>query len=257
MLIARLRAADLSARHSRGRHSHLLRMDPSALDSDVQRCGRCKAMVPIVDYSPSYRGKVGTWCRPCFAAYNRGDKSTVGEHAPLECSWCKQSYIPKQLRPGAAFCSRKCKDGANYASVAAEILASKSERSCLHCAAVIPQAARRDKVFCSEQCNSRAHALQRKLRARTGQDDKPGYLRSAICERDDWRCWICKKFVDRHADHPDPLAPSLDHLIPVSRGGVSELSNLRLTHLVCNLRRRNLPAEAAIGWVTKRERVTI
>lgn len=94
------------------------------------------------------------------------------------------------------------------------------------------------------------------MRART-HGGKPGYLRALICERDRWRCWICSKFVDRWADHPDPLSPSLDHVVPVSvrPDDANELSNLRLTHLRCNLRRRNLPAEDTIEWMRNRDRM--
>jgi 5-methylcytosine-specific restriction endonuclease McrA len=85
---------------------------------------------------------------------------------------------------------------------------------------------------CSRQCGE----LLRKL---AGNEAKPGYLRAYICERDRWLCGICKKAVSRERQHPDPLCASLDHIIPVSKGGTSDPANLRLTHLRCNLVRRN------------------
>lgn len=99
---------------------------------------------------------------------------------------------------------------------------------------------RSDARFCSKRCNEAAHALQRKLRARTGQPNKPGYLRAAICVRDGWTCGICSRSVDSDREYPDPLAASLDHVVPVSQGGTNDPANLRLVHLVCNLRRRHL-----------------
>jgi hypothetical protein len=109
----------------------------------------------------------------------------------------------------------------------------------MHCGDPLPQRMRSDALFCSAECNYKAHALQRKLRARTGEDEKPGYLRAVIADRDRWRCGICHKAVDRALNHPDPLCASLDHVIPVSEGGTNDLWNLRLTHLVCNMARRN------------------
>lgn len=110
----------------------------------------------------------------------------------------------------------------------------------MHCGNRLPQRMRVDALFCSEQCNYGAHALQRKLRARTGDEGKPGYLRAFICDRDRWRCGICRKPVDRALRHPDLMCASLDHIVPVSEGGTNDLWNLRLTHLRCNLSRRNV-----------------
>jgi HNH endonuclease len=36
---------------------------------------------------------------------------------------------------------------------------------------------------------------------------------------------------------PDPLSKSLDHLIPLSRGGTHEPANVSLAHLRCNVSR--------------------
>ena len=48
-------------------------------------------------------------------------------------------------------------------------------------------------------------------------------------------CGICGKPVDKNLKPPDPLAPCIDHIIPVSRGGhPSDLSNLQLAHWCCN-----------------------
>lgn len=48
-------------------------------------------------------------------------------------------------------------------------------------------------------------------------------------------CAICGRPVDLSLKRPDPLAPSLDHIIPVSKGGhPSALQNLQLVHMCCN-----------------------
>lgn len=58
-----------------------------------------------------------------------------------------------------------------------------------------------------------------------------------VGERDEWRCWICTQDVDPNAPRGTPGAPSVDHVIPRSRGGSSEAENLRLAHRRCNMRR--------------------
>ena len=59
-------------------------------------------------------------------------------------------------------------------------------------------------------------------------------LRYAIYQRDDWTCQLCFEAVDRDADPWSDWFPSLDHIVPQSRGGSDEWDNLRLTHRWCN-----------------------
>jgi hypothetical protein len=81
-----------------------------------QRCGRCKQELPLEKFSPSYRGKPGTWCKPCFAAYRRGESTSAAQHEPRTCRQCGESYIPKQLKEAASYCSRVCSQEARKLS---------------------------------------------------------------------------------------------------------------------------------------------
>jgi 5-methylcytosine-specific restriction endonuclease McrA len=49
-------------------------------------------------------------------------------------------------------------------------------------------------------------------------------------------CGICGQPVDKSIKDPrDPMAPTIDHIIPISRGGhPSDISNLQLAHRWCN-----------------------
>lgn len=214
----------------------------------TQRCGSCKDELPIEQFSPSYREKAGTWCRACFAAYNRGERGAAARHVSRRCAHCSAPYVPKQLKAAAAYCSRSCKDKAKNARLAAARLASKpADRRCIRCGGVMPREMRTDALFCSEQCSYKTHALPRSLRVNADQGDRIGSDRLAICERDGWKCGICGEPVDDNLRHPDPMCASLDHILPLSAGGTDDLSNLRLTHLLCNVRRRNaLEAHASV-----------
>ena len=48
-------------------------------------------------------------------------------------------------------------------------------------------------------------------------------------------CGICGKPVDFSYKYPHPLSPTVDHIIPVAKGGhPSDLDNLQLAHRCCN-----------------------
>ena len=48
-------------------------------------------------------------------------------------------------------------------------------------------------------------------------------------------CGICGKPVDRSLKYPDPGSPTIDHIVPITRGGhPSALENLQLAHFRCN-----------------------
>lgn len=62
-----------------------------------------------------------------------------------------------------------------------------------------------------------------------------------IAERDGWRCSLCDKPIDRDAHYTDPQSLSIDHVIPLSKGGTDTLDNLRAAHMGCNAAKGNRP----------------
>lgn len=55
-----------------------------------------------------------------------------------------------------------------------------------------------------------------------------------IFERDNWICQLCNRPVDPTLSWPDTESKSLDHVIPLSKGGLHTRSNTQLAHLGCN-----------------------
>lgn len=48
-------------------------------------------------------------------------------------------------------------------------------------------------------------------------------------------CGICGRPVDKSLRYPHPMSATVDHIIPIARGGhPSDLDNLQLAHWTCN-----------------------
>lgn len=48
-------------------------------------------------------------------------------------------------------------------------------------------------------------------------------------------CPLCGLEIDKSLMGPDPLSKSLDHILPLSKGGAHSQDNVQWTHLRCNL----------------------
>jgi len=76
---------------------------------------------------------------------------------------------------------------------------------------------------------------KRRRRARkAGNGPVENIESSKIYNRDNWRCQICHKKVNEKLKWPHPNSASLDHVIPLSKGGSHTKQNVQLTHLKCN-----------------------
>ncbi|MFF3942337.1 HNH endonuclease [Streptomyces phaeofaciens] len=84
----------------------------------------------------------------------------------------------------------------------------------------------------------RAQDRLRRDRLRSNGSAEP-YTVAEIGERDGWLCGLCQDPVDRAYPHPDPRAPSLDHVRAVASGGTDTPGNVRLTHWGCNHERNS------------------
>lgn len=71
--------------------------------------------------------------------------------------------------------------------------------------------------------------------------------KAIIYARDDM-CAICGKPVDKGLPYPHPMSKSIDHIIPLDRGGhPSDIDNLQLVHLGCNRAKGNkLPGKKIV-----------
>lgn len=85
----------------------------------------------------------------------------------------------------------------------------------------------------------RGEQSRRNRRARLAEVDRDPYTTASIAERDECICGLCGEVVDLSVKWPATGAATVDHILPLSRGGDDTLSNVQLAHALCNLRKSN------------------
>lgn len=164
----------------------------------------------------------------------------------IECRQCGQSFTPSTSR-GKTYCSKACARRWQREHESGECSISDCGRPV------------RAKGLCNKHykaqlrlegrlstkapwTDERRDAWHRRrailLEASTG---KPVIL-TEIAERDSWFCGLCKLPVDATLAYPDPMSKSLDHIVPLSKGGAHDPSNAQLAHLRCNVSKGNRAA---------------
>lgn len=84
-------------------------------------------------------------------------------------------------------------------------------------------------------CKQCMEPMSRKRRARLHEAESERYTAIEIAERDGWRCGICGRRIGKSYRHPHPRSLSIDHIVPISKGGDDVKSNVQAAHLRCNL----------------------
>lgn len=94
--------------------------------------------------------------------------------------------------------------------------------------------------FCSIECQKKAQnpRWSSYWHIRRSKYSKGDIIdKNLIYERDSWICHICGDVINPSFKHPNPFSASLDHIIPLSKGGKHEFSNVKAAHLTCNCRK--------------------
>ncbi|MFJ3044030.1 HNH endonuclease [Streptomyces tendae] len=66
-------------------------------------------------------------------------------------------------------------------------------------------------------------------------------------------CWLCGHDIDLTLDPRHPLSFTVDHLLPLSRGGsLLDPANARAAHRSCNSRKGNRVAPRTVGPASRR-----
>lgn len=222
---------------------------------------------------PSRRRVCERCCQPFVATSGKGQrfcsqtcwladrpatvpKPRASEAKPRLCLNCSVEYFLAGGRGSRSFCSVTC--GQTHAS---RLKAARRTRpNCAECA----RPARKRGLCCTHynrryqpdrshgpvtitewvQRNpekaARSAAIKRhRRRARQRGLPNEAIDRQVVGKRDGWRCGICRRMIDPKRAYPHPLSQSLDHIVPLSKGGHHTYANVRIAHLKCNTERGN------------------
>lgn len=81
----------------------------------------------------------------------------------------------------------------------------------------------------------RKRGLRRKQKMRLLGTVKEPVCRWEVFKRDSWTCYICKRKVRNISNHP--RMATLDHVIPISKGGSHTYSNIKTCCAECNCKK--------------------
>ena len=113
------------------------------------------------------------------------------------------------------------------------------EHVCVECGATfITEYGNKHVVYCSDKCSQR-HSKRVVKATRRARMKTDGIVDNVdpiqIFERDNWICYLCGKEAPRELRGTiDDMAPELEHVIPLSRGGSHTEDNCRCAHRLCN-----------------------
>ena len=152
------------------------------------------------------------------------------------CRECGKSYVTSDRRRGRT-CSVECSRRWDSRVRSVAVL----ERPCKQCGDMITHTYQRGRarVFCSKSC-ARRWSRKRDDRNHRKRARKYGVAYEPInsikvFERDGWICGICHDPIDPAVPWPDDRSKSLDHIVPMSKGGGHVWSNVQAAHLGCNV----------------------
>jgi hypothetical protein len=151
-----------------------------------------------------------------------------------------------------SYCSRECLLEHNRRLGRMKMAQAKPliERTCRHCGKKFTSTYGLKRVaYCSvDCCNHHSRAISRRYRRAIERGVGSERIDPLIVyERDGWRCGICGELVDKKLTYPDRASATLDHVLPLAKGGTHTYDNVQIAHAQCNsIKRDRYQEEVAI-----------
>lgn len=190
---------------------------------------------PYMIYIESRKQRVRLKCKTCGGEIERA-LSTVRQKNIL-CEYCEaEKREQRELRDKRVELTRLF-----YA-----IKQKRTPQICTCCGETFYSEYK--KIYCSEKCKSKTknkvygkHYIARAKKY--GVPFEYGITLKKVIQKDNNVCQLCGKpcdISDVKETHVGELYPSVDHIIPLSRGGGHTWDNVQLAHMICNSYKRDL-----------------
>lgn len=188
-------------------------------------CAGCDAELPL----KTGRGNYRKWCtEKCRVMTHYKGSGVVPDGV---CERCGGVF--KRASRRRRFCMDRCwKDARNERCRTVKCTA----RACVQCGKVFTPKANNNAraVCCSQDCAGKTGKIRRRNIEKAAIEVID---RVEVFERDWWMCSLCGGNIDSSLSYNDPMAPVVDHELPIALGGRHEMGNLRAAHRVCNERK--------------------
>ena len=184
----------------------------------VQRCLSC---------GEEFLGfkKNGSYCSDRCKAKADELKSQPKAHV---CSQCGKTFLSVRKR---RFCSIKCESKNRRPTQSGTV-------ECLSCGKTVNVSShfQDGRKYCSPKCQKYAARKTGKHRRRVRIKSHPVEIVTIrfLLKRDKNICQLCKKPVNKRAVAPALDSPSIDHVIPLAKGGSHTKANTQLACFGCN-----------------------
>jgi len=176
---------------------------------------------------------VRKFCRDCGVLLPNGKRTRCDDCKILRrARFCRVCGDELPTRHHKYFCSSRCCAKARYRAERGRPIANLVPDGVCHtCSNPLPASSGRGgQRFCSEACYPSSRFARQSPRPK-GERFTP----TEIFERDSWVCHICGAKTSRDdLTFPHPRYATIDHLIPVSRGGPHTRANVACACWECN-----------------------
>lgn len=213
-------------------------------------CTKCGEVKPLSGYHRAPKGLYGhtAQCKACRNAYQRTylrrlKAERVEPATPTEktCTGCGETkpyteyHRNASSKDGLRSRCKACQSARRKAYYAANREAALACRKAYYEANRERYLARHAERWETDpEYRARRKAATTRYHRLLASAKQEPYTRESIFARDGWTCGLCGEPIDRDLRAPDPGSPSIDHVIPLSRGGDDTPANVQAAHFGCN-----------------------
>jgi 5-methylcytosine-specific restriction endonuclease McrA len=221
---------------------------PTAIDTECPYCG--------TTFVSAHRGKIfcGKTCVELFKndrvifqkmqmgkrqRYKHIAKERVPPTSNVACERCGKEFSTKHKTQ--KYCSKTCSDAMQELRKTLKRQEARPVLECAYCGNTFKAICVRSK-YCSPKCERKQHDTVHKLRKRGCARIEQGITLKKLRTRDKDICHICggKTNINDNSRNESGFFvagntyPTIDHVMPLAKGGNHTWDNVKLAHLKCN-----------------------